>query len=498
MGFAATADPKRFDDAADWFLKRVVVTKAEAERLGIDAGRRAFWIGGGLQLEQIQRVFDKLNAANDQGLPFEEWRKQVKSELRNDAHAETVFRNATQRALNAGRWHQMREEGVLAFRPYVLFDGIEDIRQSDICRACNGTIVPLESEWARTHVPPLHHRCRSCLRNLRKAEAERRGISTVPPLQDADPGFGAAPDDDAVWKPNPAKTDPKLLAELERKKGQRPAPVPPVTAPKEHDPKHWEREYEPRYGAAAPSVGWGRAMLERGLDRSGADVAAELQRLRDAGHPSAQGSGGGAAIGQLKALGNRPVRGSLPGNSHRHLVALAEHTRSIKVGEKLALAGPARVPASTRAFYDLSLDASVRRPNDWTISVSSSADSSFASPSTRAIVMRSAAGESIWTHEVAHAIETVNVQTLQRSLAFVDQRAAGEKIRPLVGERATDVGRPDKFTRPYVGRDYGRGATEVTSMGYQWLHESRGDHFDKLLSHDEEHVLFLLGQLAGR
>ena len=55
MAFAVTADPARFDEASAWFRKRVVLTRDEAVRLGDDAGRRAFWIGGGLQLQQIQR-----------------------------------------------------------------------------------------------------------------------------------------------------------------------------------------------------------------------------------------------------------------------------------------------------------------------------------------------------------------------------------------------------------------------------------------------------------
>src|SRR5215207_2346988 len=167
MGFAVTAEPQRFPEAADWFIKRVVLTKDEAERLGSEAGRRAFWIGGGLQLQQIQRVFDKINKAVEDGTPFEEWRAQVRKELRNDGHAETVFRNATQRSLNAGRWRQMREPGVLAFRPYWLFDGIEDGRQSPICKKCNGVILPGDHAWWHSHTPLLHHRCRSSIRNLR-------------------------------------------------------------------------------------------------------------------------------------------------------------------------------------------------------------------------------------------------------------------------------------------------------------------------------------------
>src|SRR5690606_34072074 len=104
MGWAVTADVERFDEAVDWFLARTVITGDVARSLDDRLKVEAFWVGGGLQLSQIQRVFDKIAEAATTGESFEEWRKRVRNELTNDAHAETVFRNAIQRQYNAGRW----------------------------------------------------------------------------------------------------------------------------------------------------------------------------------------------------------------------------------------------------------------------------------------------------------------------------------------------------------------------------------------------------------
>lgn len=494
MGFAVTADPQRFNEAADWFLKRVVLTQDEAERLGTEAGRRAFWIGGGLQLKQIQRVFDKVATAIDQGTPFDDWRKQVKGELRNGAHAETVFRNATQRALNAGRWRQMREPGVLAFRPYWLFDGIKDSRQSPICRRCNGVILPADHAWWSTHTPLLHHRCRSSIRNLRRTEAQAKGITNVPPVQPAEKGFGLSPEREPDWKPD---GDPALIRELNRKReaGQpKPKPKPPAQQPKEHDPKHWEGEYSALFGEAAPAVAWGRTMLERGLDRAPADLRPELARLRDAGVPGAR------LVQDLNRFKpNRPLRGQLLLPSERYAVMLAEHSLTIERGEAPVFNGLAdRRLHEAGLFFEQLADKKVARPVGWA-ALATKGVRAYSS-SGRRLIELGGDGTSITIHEIAHAIEATDTRALQRSLAFLRARTRGEKLVSLVGMGGADAseqGRPDDFVLGYTGKDYGDRATEVTSVGYQALGGDDG-LLRKMTERDVDMLFFLLGQLAGR
>ena len=62
-----TAEPQRFDEASEWFRRRVVITGDQAKGINADVKQRAFWVGGGLQLEQIQRVFDELRKAQEIG-----------------------------------------------------------------------------------------------------------------------------------------------------------------------------------------------------------------------------------------------------------------------------------------------------------------------------------------------------------------------------------------------------------------------------------------------
>jgi SPP1 gp7 family putative phage head morphogenesis protein len=504
MAWAVTADPSRFDEAADWFLARSVITKDEAMRLDLDVRQRAFWIGGGLQLTQIQRVFDEIAVAIESGEDFDAWRKRVKKLLRDDAHAETVFRNAVQRSYSAGRWRQMNEPDVLKWRPYFMHDSVLDSRTTKTCRKLDGVTLPAEHEHWQTHWPPGHHRCRRGVRSLRKSEAERRGITTVPPALDDAPGFGLAPNAAPVWKPDRKKHDPALIKELEGKEGRvvrrkKPAAPPPI-----HDPKHWEdfyrkpTDFAPNgYGEAAPAMGWGRAMYERGLDRSAKEIVVELERLRDAGLPGLQGAG----FAEFTKLGNRPLRGTTIGTHHetRGYIALAEHSLSIKRG---AFPGISSYPAvkKANAFYTQLLDAGVQRPVGWRVELRTGARA-YASPGQRLIVIGNRDEATVAVHEIAHAVESTDSRAVARSRAFLKARATSKEPKRLseltkVAYDPNEVAFDDKWLDAYIGKDYGEFATEITSVGYEWLSKPFG--IERLSEKDPEMLDFLLGQLAGR
>lgn len=210
MTWTATADVERFDEAVDHFLKRTIMPADQARQLDASARASAFWVGGGMQMSAVQDVFGQIEKALESGEPFEEWKARVGESFKLNSHAETVFRNATQQAYNFGRWHQMTDPAVLKFRPYGMVDAILDDATTAYCRELDGTIVALEDPWWDTHYFPAHHRCRTSVRSMRKAEAERRGVANPKPDLSPVPGFGASPRAAAQWKPDKSKFDPGL------------------------------------------------------------------------------------------------------------------------------------------------------------------------------------------------------------------------------------------------------------------------------------------------
>jgi SPP1 gp7 family putative phage head morphogenesis protein len=209
--WAAAFDVVKFDAAVDWFKRRTPITDAEFSRNAEQARRQAFWIAGVTQADVIKDVHESLEKALADGVPFETWKKEIGPKLskawlgrgiNEPARTETIFRNWSQAAYSRARWEQMNEPSVLKFRPFLMFDGVADSRQSKVCATCNGTVLPAGHPWWNTHRPPMHHRCRSGIRSLRKEAAEARGITQSPPPVPSQEGFG----DGGEWRgPDRAK-----------------------------------------------------------------------------------------------------------------------------------------------------------------------------------------------------------------------------------------------------------------------------------------------------
>ena len=508
MGWAVTADVERFDEAVDWFLARTVITGDVARSLDDRLKVEAFWVGGGLQLSQIQRVFDKIAEAATTGESFEEWRKRVRNELTNDAHAETVFRNAIQRQYNAGRWAQMTDPSVQRFRPFGLVDAILDGATTAYCREVNGTILPLDDPWWDTHFFPAHHRCRTSIRNLRRSEAERRGITDLPPDISPAPGFGQGPRLQAPpWKPDPQKHDPVLVAELEKK-----APVAPITRPKAEKKRYradvWERGYRAKYGEAAPAVAAGRAALERGLDLS-------VQEVRDALAPVDQAPGVRDLLASLEDLDPATTLRSSAGELdpiRKGAAALAGHRAAI-TPRATALSHPqldtSPIGREAQAFYSGLSDRSVSFPSDW--GYEPDPNRSWCNPSEKRIGYynghdRKRRGE--LAHEIGHALEALNPKLGRRAVEFLRRRTHGpiQKLKDAtgVGYGDDEVFRQDEFIDAYIGKWYEHGghlwATELTAMAVELLFngQTHWGSLRALIRRDPELFYFLLGQLSGR
>ncbi len=217
---APPVDPRRFDEAVDFFRARVPMPKGEWLRLGTAARQRGFTVADVTQLDVINQVWLALDDAVANGATFDDFKTQVGRELTDawagsvenpPARLETIFRNGVMQSNNAGRDAQMRDPVILDRRPYWQYVDIDDQRECLICTACHGTILRWDDPWWQTHSPQLHHRCRCRRRPLTVAQAESMGVTSSPPTVRAQEGFGAPPAQVAPpWEPDLSKYPPEL------------------------------------------------------------------------------------------------------------------------------------------------------------------------------------------------------------------------------------------------------------------------------------------------
>jgi SPP1 gp7 family putative phage head morphogenesis protein len=195
-----SANPVNPEEAIAWFRARIPLPKDEWQALQEQARRKAFTVAGVAGLDLLAEVWDSLSRALEEGAPYAEWAREVRGKLEvawgrpDGQRLETIFRTNVQMAYSSGRWAQMEDPQVTQTRPYRMYDAILDSRTTRICQERNGTVLPADDPWWRSNWPPLHFNCRSGVRSLTQAEAERRGTTERPPSAPRPEGFGLAPD----------------------------------------------------------------------------------------------------------------------------------------------------------------------------------------------------------------------------------------------------------------------------------------------------------------
>lgn len=202
---SVSADPARFSEAVEWFRSKTPLRSEDFYALESAARDRSFTVSDSSDLDVVQFVLGEIDASLAGGKDSRDFAKRVTERLvsdwggsvRNPGHRiETIFRTNVQSAYSRGRQFQLDDPMVKELRPGRLFDAVRDFGTTEVCRECDGTIVDADDPWLDTHTPPLHHKCRSRIRSLRRSQVERRGgyqqqskLPTIPPHK----GFGTRP-----------------------------------------------------------------------------------------------------------------------------------------------------------------------------------------------------------------------------------------------------------------------------------------------------------------
>lgn len=205
-----SADPERFTEAIKALRRKAPMTDGEWEELEGAERARAFKVGAVAQADLVQEVFNAIDRAVEKGEAFDDFKAAVGDSLEEawggtkPGRLETIFRTNVLTSYNAGRYEIFQKPAVRAARPYQRYDAIDDSRTDDACAEADGTVLPADDPWWRTHIPPLHPNCRCSFIALTPSEAEDEGIDESGPAAPAADGFGQPPAADD-WKPDPTK-----------------------------------------------------------------------------------------------------------------------------------------------------------------------------------------------------------------------------------------------------------------------------------------------------
>lgn len=197
------SDDDAYVEAIAEIIRKKPQLKSVLANAAPDLRARAFTVAGVTDLQVVTDVWQSIQDGIQNKTSFEDWQASVGPKLeeqwggKKPGRLETIWRTNLQSAFSAARWRQMNDPLAKELRPYVQFDATIDTRTSDVCYKCAGTIAHLDSDWVRSHTPPLHFNCRSSWITLDEEEAAQAGITTELPEDLAQSGFGRPPPDDA-------------------------------------------------------------------------------------------------------------------------------------------------------------------------------------------------------------------------------------------------------------------------------------------------------------
>lgn len=194
---AAPASPDDDREAARILRRKAPLLPADFARLDAEAKKRAFTVTDEVSLDVVRSMRDALARAKESGVPYRDFVKAMPDELKarwsvDSPQLKTVFANNVYQAANQAIVARLnRQRGRLSFWT---LDVTNDEVTSSYCSyfVTYPVVLPAGHPWWAKNAPMRHHRCRTLLKGLTRAEAKKLGITTKPPVWPPQQGWGGS------------------------------------------------------------------------------------------------------------------------------------------------------------------------------------------------------------------------------------------------------------------------------------------------------------------
>lgn len=170
----------KFNEAINYFVKKAPILYEKLDDIINSTKDTFFYIKRSTELEATKRVLESLKKTLENGGTYQEWKQDIsdiadKAGLGEDGwYSHLVYRQNMVNAYQSGRYEQQMQDD--EYFSYLLFDGVEDERQTDFCRAYSGKVYKKSDPiWALIY-PPNHFNCRSSVIELGTDKIKELGL----------------------------------------------------------------------------------------------------------------------------------------------------------------------------------------------------------------------------------------------------------------------------------------------------------------------------------
>ena len=136
------------------------------------------YIKSNTEMEVSKRVSEHLQRNLRDGGTFKKWIDDIEGILEKTGtspdgyYLKNVYRTNIQSSYNIA--HEQEQKDNKDFFPYLEYIGVDDSRQSDICKTLDGTVRRVTDDFWKTYYPPNHYQCRSGVVSMTKEEFKER------------------------------------------------------------------------------------------------------------------------------------------------------------------------------------------------------------------------------------------------------------------------------------------------------------------------------------
>lgn len=173
-----------FDEAIVYFRRKLDVPTERWADLWKDEHARAFTVAGATKAELLADLRGAIDKAIAEGSTIEDFRRdfdQVVAKHGWSYHGSRNWRTEVMLGTNmrtayqAGRYQQMTDPDVLKMRPFWMYVHRDSVHPRPLHQSWNGTVLPADDDWWRTHYTPNGWGCKCSVQSLSHDDLEEMG-----------------------------------------------------------------------------------------------------------------------------------------------------------------------------------------------------------------------------------------------------------------------------------------------------------------------------------
>ncbi|WP_113673486.1 phage minor head protein [Vallitalea guaymasensis] len=206
-----------YEKALTYFGNKLVVDSDEFAKLSQASKAKAFTVARYSEMDILNKFHGELVEAIKQGLTLHDFKTRMNDFLIRKGYegitpfqADNIYRTNIQTAFNIGRYNEMNKPTITKYRPYWIYDAIDDSHTRASHRAMNNKVFRYDNPVWDTWYPPNGYRCRCKVRTLSERQLKERGLMVsehLDPVQlDKETGAVVQMLPDKNFGTNPAKT----------------------------------------------------------------------------------------------------------------------------------------------------------------------------------------------------------------------------------------------------------------------------------------------------